>query len=106
MKLYDYVIILALIAVSFAGNLWISEHYLKSEIKVVDVVKLLGSTELMEKVYKGEVSPEEAMSMQVGKAEQLKILLRNEKGIVLLKQCVLGGEYEDVTERVRKRLMY
>jgi len=104
MKLYDYLFVFSLFVLSIAINLFVTKEFLTSEIKVVDVKKLMDEKEIVKKIYSGEISPQEAVEMQMEKAEKIRQILQNEKGLVLIKQCVLGGQYEDITELVAKKL--
>jgi len=36
---------------------------------------------------------------------KIRKILDNESGLVLLKQCVLAGNYEDITDEVKRKIM-
>lgn len=104
MKVYHYLFIFSLFLLSFALNVYITKNYL-IKIKVVDLTKILEDKEIAEKIYSGEISPEEALRRQIKKIEDLRKVLENESGIVLIKQCVLAGDYEDITDEVKRKIM-
>lgn len=105
MKVYHYLFILSLFLLSFAINAYITKNYL-IKVKVVDLTKILEDKEIARKIYSGEISPEEALRKQVQKMEDLRRILENESGIVLIKQCVLAGDYEDITDEVKRKIMH
>jgi len=105
MKLHHYLFILSLFILSFALNVFLVKNYLL-KIKVVDLSQVLEDEELARKVYSGELTPEDALKEQLKKAEKIRKVLSDERGIVLLKQCVLSGNYEDITDEVKRKVMH
>ena len=105
MKFHHYLFILSLFILSFALNIYVTKTYLL-KIKVVDLTKVLENEDLAKKVYSGQLTPEEALREQIRKMEKIRKILNNESGLVLLRQCVLAGNYEDITDEVKRKIMH
>ena len=87
-------------AVSFffsSLSIYLYDSYARPKVKVVDVVRIMN---LKLKEYR-KLDPGEAQVRMEVFLKKLNEELRKEKGIVLIKNAVVGGDsYEDITERI------
>lgn len=104
MRWYEWVLVLTLIVSSNILTLYIAKEYLFKP-KVVDLMRigLFSQKELYERMLKGE----DAKTIEaevIRKSRELERVLRGYRGVVLIKQCVVAGHVEDITDEVAKRI--
>jgi len=99
---YDYVFVVTCVLFGFS----LSYHLNKKEVvrfKVVDVVSIIDEekSRLMNK--EGDI--QEKMKDFESFLKRLDNALKNERGVVIIKQAVVGGDaYEDITEKIRRKV--
>ncbi len=100
MKWYHWVFIVAL-------QLFINALvlvFVARNIKVVSFMEItaIGVDELARAIQAGE-DPQKLQQMQMEKLRQVQEKLQKQSGIVLLKECVVKGPFEDITHEVLGR---
>lgn len=102
MKWRDWVIVLSLLFFSNSLTFFLTSKFLVPKIKTIDLLalKLVDAKEIYNQLSQN-VAPEQVEKMIEQRHDKLLALLRQEDGIVLIKQCVVKGEYEDLTEKYR-----
>jgi hypothetical protein len=97
MKWYHWVFILAL---QIFINALILVFIVKN-IKVVSFMEIttIGVDEMARAIQAGE-DPQKLQQMQMEKLKQIQEKLNKHSGIVLLKECVVKGPFEDITHEV------
>jgi len=72
-----------------------------SQIKVVSFMEVsaMGVEDIVKALQSGQ-SPEEIQKVQMEKIRSIEQKLKNERGIVLLKECVIKGPFKDITNEV------
>jgi membrane protein insertase Oxa1/YidC/SpoIIIJ len=97
MKWYHWVFIVAL---QLFINVLILVFMAKN-IKVVSFMEItaMGVDELAKAIQAGE-DPQKLQQMQMEKLRQVQEKLSRQNGIVLLKECVVKGPFEDITHEV------
>jgi len=97
MKWYHWVFIVAL---QLFINVLILVFVAKN-IKVVSFMEIttIGVDELAKAIQAGE-DPQKLQQMQMEKLKQIQEKISKHSGIVLLKECVVKGPFEDITREV------
>jgi hypothetical protein len=97
MKWYHWVFIITL---QLFINVLILSFIAKS-IKVVSFIEIttMGVDEMAKAIQAGE-DPQKLQQMQLEKLRQVQEKLNKQVGIVLLKECVVKGPFEDITHEV------
>ena len=97
MKWYHWVFIVALQL--FINALVLA--FIARNIKVVSFMEItaMGVDELAKAIQAGE-DPQKLQQMQLEKLRQVQEKLVKQSGIVLLKECVVKGPFEDITHEV------
>jgi hypothetical protein len=97
MKWYHWVFIVALQLFINALTLFV----IVKNIKVVSFMEIatVGVDELARAIQMGE-DPQKLQQMQLEKLRQIQTRLTQQSGIVLLKECVVKGPFEDITHEV------
>jgi hypothetical protein len=97
MKWYHWVFIVALQL--FINALTV--FFIAKNIKVVSFMEIasVGVDELARAIQSGE-DPQKLQQMQMEKLRQVQVRLTQQSGIVLLKECVVKGPFEDITHEV------
>lgn len=100
MKWYDWLLVIALIVFSNGATFYLARQY--RPVKTINLLELdfMNAKGIYETLQSGK-SPEEVQKLVLEKQEKLKAILSKEKGIVLIKQCVVSGEDEDITQKVK-----
>lgn len=101
MKWYEWLLVLACIFLSNVGTLYFAKEYLFKP-RVVDLLALglYTQKDVYERILAGE-DPRKLEQEVLQKTKLLEQYLReNRRGLVLIKQCVLAGEVEDITNEV------
>jgi len=75
--------------------------FIAKNIKVVSFMEIasVGVDELAKAIQAGE-DPQKLQQMQMEKLRQVQEKLNKQSGIVLLKECVVKGPFEDITYEV------
>ncbi len=75
--------------------------FIAKNIKVVSFMEItaIGVDELARAIQAGE-DPQKLQQMQMEKLRQVQEKLNRQSGIVLLKECVVKGPFEDITYEV------
>ena len=75
--------------------------FIVKNIKVVSFMEIttIGVDELAKAIQAGE-DPQKLQKMQMEKLKQIQEKLSKQGGIVLLKECVVKGPFEDITHEV------
>jgi hypothetical protein len=75
--------------------------FIVKNIKVVSFMEIttIGVDELAKAIQAGE-DPQKLQQMQMEKLKQIQEKLSKQRGIVLLKECVVKGPFEDITHEV------
>jgi hypothetical protein len=75
--------------------------FIVKNIKVVSFMEIttIGVDELAKAIQAGE-DPQKLQQMQMEKLKQIQEKLSKQGGIVLLKECVVKGPFEDITHEV------
>lgn len=75
--------------------------FIAKNIKVVSFMEIttIGVDELAKAIQAGE-DPQKLQQMQMEKLKQIQEKLSKQRGIVLLKECVVKGPFEDITHEV------
>jgi hypothetical protein len=96
-KWYHWVFIIALQL--FINVLILS--FIAKNIKVVSFIEIttIGVDEMAKAIQAGE-DPQKIQQMQMEKLRQMQEKLAKQSGIVLLKECVVKGPFEDITHEV------
>ena len=97
MKWYHWVFIVALQL--FINALVLA--FIARNIKVVSFMEItaMGVDELAKAIRAGE-DPQKLQQMQLEKLRQVQEKLAKQSGIVLIKECVVKGPFEDITHEV------
>jgi len=97
MKWYHWIFIVALQL--FINALVLA--FIVRNIKVVSFMEItaMGVDELAKAIQAGE-DPQKLQQMQLEKLRQVQEKLVKQSGIVLLKECVVKGPFEDITHEV------
>jgi hypothetical protein len=97
MKWYHLVFVVAL---QLFINVLILVFIVKN-IKVVSFMEItaMGVDELAKAIQAGE-DPQKLQKMQMEKLRQIQERLNKHSGILLLKECVVKGPFEDITHEV------
>ncbi len=97
MKWYHWVFIVALQLFINALVLF----FVAKNIKVVSFMEItaIGVDELAKAIQSGE-DPQKLQQMQMEKLRQVQERIKHQSGIVLLKECVVKGPFEDITHEV------
>jgi hypothetical protein len=97
MKWYHWIFIVAL---QLFINVLILVFIAKN-IKVVSFMEIttVGVDELARAIQAGE-DPQKLQQMQMQKLKQIQERIGKQSGIVLLKECVVKGPFEDITHEV------
>jgi hypothetical protein len=100
MKWYHWVFIVALQVFINVLTLF----FIAKNIKVVSFVEItaMGVDELAKAIQAGE-DPQKLQQMQMQKLRQVQERIGKQGGIVLLKECVVKGPFEDITHEVLAR---
>ncbi len=75
--------------------------FIAKNIKVVSFMEItaIGVDEMARAIQSGE-DPQKLQQMQLEKLRQVQEKLNRQSGIVLLKECVVKGPFEDITYEV------
>jgi hypothetical protein len=75
--------------------------FIAKNIKVVSFLEIttVGVDEMAKAIQAGE-DPQKLQQMQMEKLRQVQEKLNKQNGIVLLKECVVKGPFEDITHEV------
>lgn len=75
--------------------------FIAKNIKVVSFIEItsVGVDELARAIQAGE-DPQKLQQMQIEKLRQVQERIGRQSGIVLLKECVVKGPFEDITYEV------
>jgi hypothetical protein len=75
--------------------------FIVKNIKVVSFMEIttIGVDELAKAIQAGE-DPQKLQQMQMEKLKQIQEKISKQGGIVLLKECVVKGPFEDITHEV------
>ncbi|MFZ8786623.1 hypothetical protein [Thermocrinis sp.] len=75
--------------------------FIAKNIKVVSFMEItaVGVDEMARAIQSGE-DPQKLQQMQMEKLRQVQEKLNKQGGIVLLKECVVKGPFEDITHEV------
>ncbi len=75
--------------------------FIAKNIKVVSFMEItaIGVDEMARAIQSGE-DPQKLQQMQMEKLRQVQEKLNKQSGIVLLKECVVKGPFEDITYEV------
>jgi hypothetical protein len=97
MRWYHWVFIVALQLFINALTLF----FIAKNIKVVSFIEItsVGVDELARAIQAGE-DPQKLQQMQIEKLRQVQERIGRQSGIVLLKECVVKGPFEDITYEV------
>jgi membrane protein insertase Oxa1/YidC/SpoIIIJ len=97
MRWYHWVFIVAL---QLFINILILVFIVKN-IKVVSFMEItaMGVDEMAKAIQAGE-DPQKLQQMQMEKLRQVQEKLSRQSGIVLLKECIVKGPFEDITNEV------
>jgi hypothetical protein len=78
--------------------------FIAKNIKVVSFIEItsVGVDELARAIQSGE-DPQKLQQMQMEKLKQIQERIGKQRGIVLLKECVVKGPFEDITHEVMGR---
>ncbi len=97
MKWYHWVFIVSLqLFINALVLLFIAKN-----IKVMSFMEItaIGVDEMAKAIQAGE-DPQKLQQMQMEKLRQVQERIKNQSGIVLLKECVVKGPFEDITYEV------
>jgi hypothetical protein len=97
MKWYHWIFIVALQL--FINALVLA--FIARNIKVVSFMEItaMGVDELAKAIRAGE-DPQKLQQMQLEKLRQVQEKLAKQSGVVLIKECVVKGPFEDITHEV------
>jgi len=100
MKWYHWVFIVALQLFINALTL----VFIAKNIKVVSFMEItaMGVDEMARAIQSGE-DPQKLQQMQMEKLKQIQEKIGRQSGIVLIKECVVKGPFEDITYEVLGR---
>ena len=75
--------------------------FIAKNIKVVSFIEIttIGVDEMAKAIQAGE-DPQKLQQMQMEKLRQIQERIGKQSGIVLLKECVVKGPFEDITYEV------
>ncbi len=102
MRWYDYVLVFVLAVCSGATSYFLAVNEFEKRIKVVDVVGLIN--EEKERLAEEDIPVAEKEKRFGQFLNNLEAILSSERGLILIRQAVVGGGYEDITEEVRRKL--
>jgi hypothetical protein len=97
MKWYHWVFIVALQLFINALTLFV----IAKSIKVVSFMEIttMGVDEMAKAIQSGE-DPQKLQQMQMEKLKQVQEKISKQNGIVLLKECVVKGPFQDITHEI------
>lgn len=103
MQKRDWVIIVLFVFLTNAGTLFLTKKYLVPQIKVCDIVQIVEKERRddIEKVLNQQMTQEEFVNKHSKIGAKIDAAVANEKGIVLVKQSVMGDKYEDITKKIQ-----
>jgi len=94
---YEYLFVLVLFVFSMVFNYYLNERN-RLKVKAVDVVSIM-DMKMRELMEREDLSHEERLKEMQKFIERIESELGSEEGIVLIKQVIVGGRYEDITRR-------
>lgn len=102
MKWYEWLLVIALIVFSNGATFYLARQLYYRPVKTINLLELdfMNAKGIYEALQSGK-SPEEVQKLVLQKQAILSAILSKEKGIVLIKQCVVSGEDEDITQKVK-----
>jgi len=101
MKWYEWLLVIALIVFFNGATFYLARQLYYRPVKTINLLELdFMNAKGIYEALQGK-SPEEVQKLVLEKQEKLKAILSKEKGIVLIKQCVVSGEDEDITQKVK-----
>lgn len=105
MKWRDWLIVLSLLFFSNSLTFFLTSKYLVPKIKAIDLLalKLVDAKDIYTQLSQN-VPAEEIQKLIEQRHNKLMELLKQEDGLILIRQCIVKGEYEDITEKYRRAL--
>jgi len=108
MKIRDWLLIVALLILSNATTLFVVKTYMTPEIKAIDMVKLVDTQRKTDitKVLDGQMTKEDFLkkSELIGATIDAFANEQAGSGIVVVKQCLVGGHFTDITAGAKDAL--
>lgn len=104
MKWYEWVLVLSLMVFSNVLTFFLTKEFLL-RIKTVDLMSLglYSTADMYERLQRGE-DPQKVQQDILQRTKRLEEYLSKQRGLVLIKQCVLHGDVEDITNEVANYL--
>lgn len=96
----NWAIIVSLVLLSNIGTIALT-HYILAKPKVIDLVDAIEKPKVqdLQKVMDGSMTQEDFIKKQESVVKSLDAFLAEEKGLILLRQCVIGSDgYRDITK--------
>lgn len=100
MRWYEWLLVVVLIFFSNVITLFVTKEYFL-KIRTVDLTKLglFDLHEIQSRIAKGEnIQKIEGDIKQ--RAKLIELYLQKQRGIILIKQCVVSGDVEDMTNEI------
>lgn len=100
MKWYEWLLVVVLIFFSNAITLFVAKEYF-FKVKTVDLTRigLFDLQELQRRISQGEDMQKIEGDIKQ-RAKLVELYLQKQKGLILIKQCVVSGDVEDITDEV------
>lgn len=102
----DWIIIVSIILLSSAAQLLIVKKFLIPEVKTVDLVSLLEEERAanIKAVLDGKMTQEQFAENVKNTGTKIDKFISAEKGLVLVKQCVVGNNTQEITTSLKASL--
>lgn len=106
MKKMEWASIALLILLSNSVTLLVVQKYMVPKFKVVDLIKVLETDKKgdLQNVLAGKMTQDEYIAKHKDDGKKITDVATAQKGIVLIKQCVLGNNYDDITPIIEANL--
>lgn len=98
--------VVILLLLSNAITLFVTSKFLIPKVKTVDIVSILENDRRddIKKVLEGSMSQDEFVAKHKLISNKFNEIISSQSGTVFVKQCVAGGNNEDITDLIRNAI--
>jgi p-aminobenzoyl-glutamate transporter AbgT len=106
MKKMEWAFVALLVLLSNSITLFVVQKYMTPKFKVVDLIKVLETDKKgdLQNVLSGKMTQDEYIAKHKDDGKKIADVATAQNGIVLIKQCVLGSNYDDITPIIESNL--
>lgn len=99
----EWGIILLIVLLSNSITLFTVSKFLIPKAKTVDIVSLLENQRRLDiqAVLNGKMTKEAFIAKQKAISKKLHTSIDQQEGLILIKECVIGGSHEDITPIIK-----